>query len=1211
MNPVVGRLPFIRRTGAVLSLLSALLFPARLEAQCSVSSGPVNFEPNPPGPGGPRPIPQLSPINMGNLALFQNGVGGPWRIFMQETFGYSTLDLTAPMSPSVLRWDYLPFDANPVPIGGDGQSYVASVAASSDGQRVALSLNGPGTPPYHTVVGTPDGSSGFKIRGDTSPASSGTIIQQAGGRYVLYLTGVGGVFAADITAIPGSLAAKNIPSEHAPWPGAQRAVLAGNYLVYPGSDYASVQIVDVSTPGPVGQITVGMPATTIPTAALGGGTIYGARAAVDPSNPRRLWILVEFAANAAAGENSPSYGLYSMTEDASGNFSAPGSSGPRFRVPSLPGETWSAAGSASALVTINGTVHVLAWAKRTVPSPQYVLYASTVLSWPAFSGNVITASGFGLSTDMGILPGSGSTVFAYIANTNNAWVLPMSCWAADAKATASLTATNAATGAPVNSGDAVVYGETLTFAPQVFPIPAAGQRTDLTGFRWIMDFDFHAGALPEDNGAGASPRLRNPDNDQFQNPSYPPAAATLVGPCDPRNLGVPATGAGCWASVTTNTAQGGPDFAGSETAGSLKTLVVGLEANNTNGSNGPNLFTVKWKRPNVGLASTQILAGEPLIATVDGHPQPDATHPWKWYFDPPGAGAVPVPGCTTPSCTPTGSAVTPGTHTYWVTVPYAQIGYSTPDYPGAAGTFSGTPALGTYTAASFVPVFAVNGTSTGPIGISSSGTITVDNSSKRAGGTTGSYQYCLVPAGSSCADGNYQAWSMPDPPSLTGSPASSATIPNPGGGSWLLKIRVRYTGGGAVDWPSANPAAGIAVTVTINLTVTATASPNPANSRDLVTFSCSATGGSGNYNYTWSGQFGTITTSQTFSSRFTNSGTSIASYTFTCDVVDSIGVAAGRADATISVLPVPPLVATATATPNPANNGSSVTFTCSATGGTRTGYAYAWAGTVGGTFATTQSFSQTFGNSTGSNQTYQYTCSVTDSGGTTANSTASLVVLPYPLTVTASATPNPASAGTPTQLTCSAAGVGPFSYTWSLSDGAVASGSPLVHAFANPGSYTATCAAYDAATGYGGQRSVTLSVTLPPGAGGPYSFFVLSPCRVLDTRSPAGPLGGPAIPPAGGADRAFAVTSACGIPSDAKAFSVNVTATNVNASGALLLYRGDGQPSSATTAGLVTGRTRANNAIVQLAFDGSGTIKVHNTSAGAFDLVLDVNGYFR
>jgi hypothetical protein len=40
------------------------------------------------------------------------------------------------------------------------------------------------------------------------------------------------------------------------------------------------------------------------------------------------------------------------------------------------------------------------------------------------------------------------------------------------------------------------------------------------------------------------------------------------------------------------------------------------------------------------------------------------------------------------------------------------------------------------------------------------------------------------------------------------------------------------------------------------------------------------------------------------------------------------------------------------------------------------------------------------------------------------------------------------------------------------------------------------------------------------------------------------------------------------------------------------------------------GVTRANNAVIELATDGTGTIQVRNLAAAAVHFVLDVNGYF-
>jgi hypothetical protein len=130
---------------------------------------------------------------------------------------------------------------------------------------------------------------------------------------------------------------------------------------------------------------------------------------------------------------------------------------------------------------------------------------------------------------------------------------------------------------------------------------------------------------------------------------------------------------------------------------------------------------------------------------------------------------------------------------------------------------------------------------------------------------------------------------------------------------------------------------------------------------------------------------------------------------------------------------------------------------------------------------------------------------------------------------------------------------------------------------------------------------------LPP----PTDFYTVTPCRATDTRNPAGPTGGPAL--GGGSTRRFPVTgAACGIPSTARAVSVNLTAVEPETRGNLTLYPGDGDgPPLASHINFTPGVTRANNAVVPLATDGTGTIKVRNGSAGAVHFVLDVNGYFQ
>jgi streptogramin lyase len=125
------------------------------------------------------------------------------------------------------------------------------------------------------------------------------------------------------------------------------------------------------------------------------------------------------------------------------------------------------------------------------------------------------------------------------------------------------------------------------------------------------------------------------------------------------------------------------------------------------------------------------------------------------------------------------------------------------------------------------------------------------------------------------------------------------------------------------------------------------------------------------------------------------------------------------------------------------------------------------------------------------------------------------------------------------------------------------------------------------------------------------AFFPLTPCRVVDTRNPAGALGGPPLLPAGSADRSFAVAGTCGIPVDAVALSVNVTVTNAEGTGNLSLYPGNGAPTGVNSISFAKGQTRANNGIVQVAVDGSGSFKVQNTAPGGLDFIVDVNGFFR
>ncbi len=123
------------------------------------------------------------------------------------------------------------------------------------------------------------------------------------------------------------------------------------------------------------------------------------------------------------------------------------------------------------------------------------------------------------------------------------------------------------------------------------------------------------------------------------------------------------------------------------------------------------------------------------------------------------------------------------------------------------------------------------------------------------------------------------------------------------------------------------------------------------------------------------------------------------------------------------------------------------------------------------------------------------------------------------------------------------------------------------------------------------------------------AFNTLTPCRIADTRNAAGPLGGPSL--GANATRIFTVTGVCGIPAGTKAISANVTVVAGGVGGLFSFYPGNAFPLGTTNLNFGVGQIRANNAILELATDGTGTIGVLNSSTGGNHVLIDVNGYWK
>src|SRR2546422_340669 len=194
------------------------------------------------------------------------------------------------------------------------------------------------------------------------------------------------------------------------------------------------------------------------------------------------------------------------------------------------------------------------------------------------------------------------------------------------------------------------------------------------------------------------------------------------------------------------------------------------------------------------------------------------------------------------------------------------------------------------------------------------------------------------------------------------------------------------------------------------------------------------------------------------------------------------GSACGVAPA---LAPGPPIVQAASASPgvaladalsahvsadrSAADVDQSITFACSASGGTPP-YVYAWTLSDGG-IGTGPTVTHSFG----SPGPYDATCTVTDVLLGIASASKSVVISPLP-SVTASVDHNLAAPGTVLTFSASpSGGDGSFSFEWTFGDGSSGSGAPATHAYTAAGSYQATVTATD---GNGGTASSFRSVTI-------------------------------------------------------------------------------------------------------------------------------------
>src|SRR5262249_48643278 len=105
----------------------------------------------------------------------------------------------------------------------------------------------------------------------------------------------------------------------------------------------------------------------------------------------------------------------------------------------------------------------------------------------------------------------------------------------------------------------------------------------------------------------------------------------------------------------------------------------------------------------------------------------------------------------------------------------------------------------------------------------------------------------------------------------------------------------------------------------------------------------------------------------------------------------------------------------------------------------------------------------------------------------------------------------------------------------------------------------------------------------------PIPFIGVTPCRIVDTRGPTGTFGAP--PLTAGVPRSFPLpTGPCaGLPALPQAYSLNITATNTQGPGFILIYPQGGSQPLVSTLNYLAGQTVANAAIVPAGTSGGVT----------------------
>jgi PKD domain len=184
------------------------------------------------------------------------------------------------------------------------------------------------------------------------------------------------------------------------------------------------------------------------------------------------------------------------------------------------------------------------------------------------------------------------------------------------------------------------------------------------------------------------------------------------------------------------------------------------------------------------------------------------------------------------------------------------------------------------------------------------------------------------------------------------------------------------------------------------------------------------------------------------------------------------------------------------------------------------------------------------------------------------------------------------------------------SYAWSFGDSTTGSGATTSHAYSAAGPFTATLTVMDNA---GGADATTVLVdpAAPPVPGS--SYTALTPCRVFDTRSGLGTCAGvstpevPAAPIGATGTLSVQMTGVAGVPGDATAVVLNVTAVDATGGTFVTVYPDGVARPVVSNLNVANGLAVPNLVVVQLG--SGGNVDFYNDK-GSVNLIADVAGYF-